>query len=179
MAASFTRGRLSRMLPLLSMTNPMLTGMSSRLKTESFCSALSSKTRKFSSLRPSAKRPRSSRTVVWRTTRLTSTLMLEPWPPVGAWFGGGGGAVGIWAYEVRGISATPQISSKKAAERTILRRDNLMTGRVVARLGIDRERREASGCAQFDFDFAPARVVSSVAWVISNDILVSQLHADF
>src|SRR6266704_3304716 len=71
-------------------------GTSSRLKTDSFCSTLSSKTRKFSDLRPSAKRWRSSRTVVCKTTRFTSTLILEPClAALGSWPGGGGAGVGI------------------------------------------------------------------------------------
>src|SRR4029077_20427078 len=40
-------------------------------------------------------------------------------------------------------------------------------------------RRKPAGSAQLDFDFAPARVVGPVAWSIAEDILVSQLHADF
>ena len=76
MAAAFTCGRLARMLPLLSTTRPKLTGTSSCLKTESFCSTLSSKTLKFSSFRPGTNALRSFSTEACRTTRLTCVLIL-------------------------------------------------------------------------------------------------------
>ena len=47
-AAAFTCARFSRMLPLLSITRPIVTGTSCCVKTEIFCSILSSKTRKLS-----------------------------------------------------------------------------------------------------------------------------------
>src|SRR6266446_237942 len=181
MAAWFTRGRLSRMLPLLSITKPMLTGMSSRLKTESFCSTLSSSTRKLSCFRPSAKRPRSSITVVCSTTRLTSTRILESWPTLG-WPGGGGGALGT-----AGIcaSATPR-PKRRVKETTRVRkawRDERdarsVAGSVVARFRVHVEGRKPLGRAELDLDLSPARVMRLIAWTISQDILVSQLHADF
>src|SRR6266849_2074992 len=182
MAASFTRGRLSRMLPLLSMTSPMLTGTSSRLKTETFCSTLSSKTRKFSGLRPSAKRWRSSITVVCSTTRLTSILMLEPClPALGSWPGGGGAELGMGtcaeATETNKTEA-PIKRQRWRRQRTMCRK-NSVAGGVVSGLGKDAERRKPLGCAQFDFELAPPRIVCLVAWSIAEDILVSQLHADF
>ncbi len=54
-----------------------------------------------------------------------------------------------------------------------------MAGGVISGLGIDAERRKSLRCAQFDLELAPASVVSLVAWSIAEDILVSQLHADF
>ena len=57
--------------------------------------------------------------------------------------------------------------------------DGLMAGSVVAGLVIDAEGREAFGGAQFDFDFAPAGVMRFVTWMVSQYILVTQLHADF
>src|SRR5215472_6103112 len=54
-----------------------------------------------------------------------------------------------------------------------------MAGRVITSLRVNRERRESSRSAQFDFDLPPPRVVSFVAWSIAEHILVSQLHADF
>src|SRR5216684_4592295 len=186
MAASLTRGRLSRMLPLLSMTSPMLTGTSSRLKTESFCSTLSSKTRKFSGLRPSANRWRSSTTVVCKTTKLTSTLMLEPClPELASWPGGGGGAgleTGSWAKAgpAKTVAAqTRQTKRERARMKKLRRWKNSVAGGVIASLGIDAERRKPLGRAQLDLELAPASVVSLVAWSIAEDILISQLHADF
>src|SRR4029077_1795276 len=171
-----------RMLPLLSMTNPMLTGTSSRLKTESFCSTLSSKTRKFSGLRPSAKRWRSSITVVCKTTRSTLKVNFEPcWPALGSWPGGGGAELGTgtWAKAAEAKTAVAQIIRHKARREGKTGRKNSVAGGVVAGLGIDAERRQSLGRAQFDFELAPARVVGLVAWSIAEDILVSQLHADF
>src|SRR5690349_24511241 len=55
----------------------------------------------------------------------------------------------------------------------------LVAGRVIPCLGVNRERRESSRSAQFNLDLPPPRVVSFVAWSIAEHILVSQLHADF
>ena len=55
----------------------------------------------------------------------------------------------------------------------------LVAGGVVAGLGVDVEGRESLGGAKLDFDFAPARVMNFVTRPISQNILVSQLHADF
>src|SRR5450432_2668746 len=51
--------------------------------------------------------------------------------------------------------------------------------RVVSRLGINAERRQSLRRAQLNLNFSPSRVVCFVAWPVSDDILVSQLHADF
>src|SRR5437016_11026479 len=182
MAASLTRGRLSRILPLLSMTSPMLTGTSSRLNTESFCSTLSSKTRKFSGFRPSAKRWRSSMTVVCRTTKSTSTLMLEPCLPVlGSWPGGGGTELGMgtWAKAAEAKTAAAQIKRERPRREAKRRLNCSVAGGVISGIGIDAEGRKPLGCAQLDLELAPARVVGLVAWSIAENILVSQLHADF
>src|SRR5580765_7757411 len=175
------------MEPLLSMTKPMLTGTSSRLKTESFCSALSSNTRKFSSLRPSTNLPRSSRTVVCRTTRLTSTLMRPPcWAAV--WPGGSGCEFG----RARGLTCAKRgealrirkpahrISAGKIARAKETEKFRLlMAGSVVAGFGVNTKGREPFGCTQFDFDLAPACVMHFVARMVSQNILVTQLHANF
>src|ERR1700726_3524684 len=177
MAAWFTLGRLSRMLPLLSITSPMLTGISSRLKTESFCSILSSRTRKLSCFRPSANRPRSSNTVVCSTTRLTSTRILESCPLLAPGGGGTLGVVGICAIAPRHNTSVENASrgTKYGRERT----DCLVARGVVASLRVYVERRQPLGCAQLDLDFSPPRIMCLIAWPISQDILVSQLHADF
>src|SRR5271165_6399022 len=183
------------MLPLLSMTRPMLTGMSSRLKTESFCCALSSKTRKFSSLRPSAKRPRSSRTVVCRTTKFTLTEIGAPGPEFCPGGGGGGGVAGNGFCAKAAVANTQTAdatSSDGVSRRRMLAPETkdaglktratkalrLVAGCVVAGLVVYRERWQAAGGAELDFNLAPARVVRFVAWMISQDILISQLHAD-
>src|SRR5271154_1097531 len=193
MAASFTRGRFSRMLPLLSITRPMLTGISSRLKTESFCSALSSKTRKFSCLRPSAKRPRSSRTVVCSTTRFTLTeigaLPPELWPGGGGGAGGGGKGICAWVVaERRRHRPTATKSARaplffKTSRKRWLRKiasvvARLVTGRVVAGFVVNGERRKPARRTKLDLNFAPTRVVRLIARMISQDILIAQLHAD-
>src|SRR6202020_2692296 len=166
------------MLPLLSITSPMLTGISSRLKTDSFCSTLSSRTRKFSSFNPSTNRLRSSSTVVCNTTRFTSTRILGS---VGAcWPGGSGcelGTEGICESAGKPDSASAHtatikdVGSEKRAAASVTRR-------VVASLRVNVERREPLGCAQLDLDFSPACVMCLIAWPISQDILITQLHAD-
>src|SRR5262249_24084506 len=142
--------------------------------------------RKFSVFSPSAKRPRSSRTVVCSTTRLTPTLIVDCWPD---WPGGGGcllgtgmlGGGGSWA--MRAPAKTREARTKKkqvprcafrAQERTKFsaRNDNVLTfvfggkelvaGGVVAGLGVDVERREAARGAEFDLDFAPAGIMNFV-----------------
>src|SRR5260370_28964321 len=181
MAAWFTRGRLSRMLPLLSVTRLMVPGLSSRLKTESFSSTLSSRMRKFSCLRPSAKRPRSSSTVVCNTTRLTSTRIRESCPTVADWPGGGGGAlgvVGICASAPAQNSSIENANSVRKPRRAETNESSVARG-VVAGLRVHVERRKPLGCAQLDFDLSPARVMCLVAWPISHYILLFQLHADF
>src|SRR5215469_11462452 len=181
MAASLTRGRLSRMLPLLSMTSPMLTGKSSRRKTESFCSTLSSNTRKFSAFNPSANRWRSSRTVVCSTTRLTLVMMRAPsWLAVVFCPGGGGGVTGICenAGEAK-KSAPAQTITARMTTALGGRRKFLVAGRVIPSLGEDGEGRQSSRRTYLDFEFSPPRIMYLVAWSIAENILVSQLHADF
>src|SRR5882757_5299608 len=183
MAASLTRGRLSRMLPLLSITSPMLTGTSSRLKTESFCSTLSSNTRKYSGFKPSAKRWRSSMTVVCRTTKSTLRIIFDPClPALGSWLGGGGGAgvgAGSWANAAEPRTAAAQSWRNNRRSAGTRRRKNSVAGGVISGLGVHAERRKPLRRPQFDLKLAPARVVSLVTWSIAEDILVSQLHANF
>src|SRR5258708_37752476 len=168
------------MLPLLSITKPMLTGMSSRLKRESFCSTLSSRTRKLSCFRPSANRPRSSITVVCRTTRLTSTRILESCPPAGG--PGGGGALptdGICASAIPALKRRPTETTRARKPRREDRDEGLVAGSVGAGLRIHVEGWKPLGRAQLDFDFSPALIMRLIAWGISQAIFVSQLHADF
>src|ERR1700686_4594753 len=166
------------MLPLLSITSPMLTGISSRLKTESFCSTLSSRTRKLSCFSPSAKRPRSSSTVVCSTTRLTSTRILDSCPPPAS--GGGGGALGGVGICASAPTHTTSAKNANKARKCGGEVNGFLVARgVVASLRVYVERRKPLGCAQLDLNFSPARIMCLIAWPISQDILVSQLHADF
>ena len=57
--------------------------------------------------------------------------------------------------------------------------DRLMAGSVVAGLVVDAEGRESFRGSQFDFDLAPAGVMRFVTWMVSQYILVTQLHANF
>ena len=57
--------------------------------------------------------------------------------------------------------------------------DESVAGGVVAGFGVDVERRKAPWGAQLDLDFAPAGVMNFVTRPISQNILVSQLHANF
>src|SRR5208283_3075322 len=134
--------------------------------------------RKLSCPKPSTNLPRSSRTVVWSTTKLTCSLM---WLPVWDSSGGGGGggvSTGIWASKGPAKKSRVKERARKARnEKPECWRSSVRRG-VVAGLGVDRERREAFWRAQFDLDFAPARIVNAVAWSVSQNILISQLHAD-
>src|SRR5260221_616589 len=164
------------MLPLLSITKPMLTGMSSRLKRESFCSTLSSRTRKLSCFKPSANRPRSSITVVCKTTRLTSTRILESCPPAGG--PGGGGALptdGICASAIPTVKRRLTETTRARKPRREDRDEGLMAGSVVTSLRIHVEGWKPLGRAQLDFDLSPARIMRLIAWAISQDILASQV----
>src|SRR5258706_6877711 len=53
-----------------------------------------------------------------------------------------------------------------------------MAARVIACLRVRSQRRMSLGGAELDLDLAPARVARLVAWVVSQNILVAQLHAD-
>src|SRR5260370_30094775 len=48
----------------------------------------------------------------------------------------------------------------------------------MACLRVRSKRGESLGCAQLDLDLAPARVARLGAWVVSQNILVAQLHTD-
>src|SRR5258708_35506255 len=54
----------------------------------------------------------------------------------------------------------------------------LTAGRVIACLRVRSQRRKSLGGAELDLDLAPARVARLVAWVVSQNILVAQLHTD-
>src|SRR5215470_12951907 len=60
-----------------------------------------------------------------------------------------------------------------------LRRRRLVSRRVVAGAGENSERRKPFGRVKLDLDFSPFSIVFVLARMISDNILVSQLHADF
>src|SRR5208337_748583 len=138
--------------------------------------------RKLSCVRPSTNLPRSSRTVVWSTTRLTFSLMRLPVCPLPeSWSGGGGGGIvctGICARD--GPAKKSRVSDKARPAKNIERgiRRSSVRRRVVTGPGVNGKRRKALGWGQFDLDFAPPGVMDVVAWPVSQNILISQLHAD-
>src|SRR5262249_23086614 len=54
----------------------------------------------------------------------------------------------------------------------------LMAGRVIHSLRVKLERGKSLWRAQVDLDFSPARIMCFIAWPISQNILIPQLHAD-
>ena len=58
-------------------------------------------------------------------------------------------------------------------------RDSSVTRSVVTGLRVDIKGRQSLWSAQLNLDFSPARIMCLIAWPISQDILVSQLHTDF
>src|SRR5438445_4736880 len=106
--------------------------------------------------------------------------MLEPClPALGSWPGGGGGGTAICANALAAKTAAAQMKSRRQRREKIRLRKDSVAGGVVSGLRIDAKRRKPFGGAQLDLEFSPASVVSLVAWSISENILVSQLHADF
>ena len=73
----------------------------------------------------------------------------------------------------------PPVGVRKEKKKLRRLRLELVAGGVVAGFGVDVEGRQALGGAELDFDFAPAGVMNFVARAISQNILVTQLHADF
>lgn len=63
-------------------------------------------------------------------------------------------------------------------ERATTASPNLEPGCVVACFRVNTEGRKPLRSAQLDLDLPPARIVSLVAWVVSQNILVAQLLAD-
>src|SRR4029077_1321676 len=64
----------------------------------------------------------------------------------------------------------------RAASRASANR--LLSRRVVSRLGVNVKWRKPFGREQLDLDFAPGAIVTHIAWFISEDILVTQLHSN-
>src|SRR5207302_2511423 len=134
-AAVFTRSRLSRMLPMLSTSSATLIGMSSRLNRASFCSTLSSRTRKYSCLRSGTNRPRSSSTVACSTTKLTSRWMRK----LSSCFCAGGavccpgscGGAGCCAWAPLPVHTPASASRMREVKRET--RLSLVAGGIVAR----------------------------------------------
>src|SRR5258707_10042927 len=115
-------------------------------------------------------------TVVCRTTRSTLRTIFEPClPTLGSWPGGGGGATGICANALEPSTAAAQSRRKNLRNAKKVRRKDSVAGGVISGFGVDAEWRESLWRPQFDFELAPARIVSLVAWSIAEDILGSQL----
>src|SRR2546428_2687844 len=180
-AAVFTRSRLSRMLPLLSITSPTLIGMSSRLNRASFCSTLSSRTRKFSCLRSGTNRPRSSRTVACSTTKLTSRWMRK----LSSCFCAGGavccpgscGGAGCCAWAPVPVHTPASASRMREVKRET--RLSLVAGGIVARLGVHVEGGQSPGRAQLDLDLPPAGMALMIVCLIPKTLLMAQLLSVF
>src|SRR5437660_953392 len=137
-AASRALSTLLAILPLKSKTTPIEMGTSSLEKCTTSCSALSSKTRKFSCSRPVTKRLKGSVTVTLTSTRSTSTLMVpfrlawlvlslpglalgalvSPWR--GPWPGAGVGLFGSGPWAVTGSANRAQVRSKGITARSLL-----------------------------------------------------------
>src|SRR5229473_3322232 len=149
-AAVFTRSRLSRMLPLLSITSPTLTGMSSRLNRASFCSTLSSRTRKLSSC------------------FCAGGAVCCP---------GSCGGAGCCAWAPLPVHTPASASRMREVKRET--RFSLVAGGIVARLGVHVEGGQSPGRAQLDLDLPPAGIALMIACLISQNILIAQLHSDF
>src|SRR5574337_1151992 len=162
------------MLPLSSMTIPMVTGISAWLKTESFCSTPSSYTRKLSCLRLSTMRPFLSTTVACNTTRLTSTLMVYSRFFSGAVDRALAGS-GVCAGK---LTADASKTPKTVSSRSQARPSNLLSGSIVSGSGINLERRQALGRIQFDLDPPPATVADQVRRSVPNHVLVSQFDGN-
>src|SRR5207245_5333155 len=113
--------------------------------------------------------PRSYTTETCRKSRLTFFLMEESDDSEGT--GGAEGCEGRWAR-----SAGAERARITAATR--VHGDSLLSRRVVSRLGVNVEGRKPFGGEQLDFDFPPGAIVTCIAWFISQDILVTQLHSN-
>ena len=87
--------------------------------------------------------------------------------------------MGICARECGTKRARAQNSIRRRENAALLKNGNLVTWRVVSGPCVNIERRQSSRSAQLDLDFAPTSIVGFVAWPVSKDILVSQLHANF
>src|SRR6266571_1842149 len=183
-AAAFTWGRLSRMLPLLSITKPKLTGTSSCLKTESFCSILSSNTRKLSCFNPGTNMLLSLSTEACKTTRLTWDWILycPGWvscETLGAAGWVEGETCGCDCCASAPVARHTPIPARKNVMRKAARRPRLLVGSVVAGLRKYVKGREPFGWFELDLDLSPNAVALRVARFVSQNILVTELHPDF
>src|SRR5260370_26092016 len=173
------------MLPLLSITKPELTGTSSCLKTESFCSTLSSNTRKFSCFNPGTKMLRSLSTEACNTTRLTWDWIL--YCPCWASCGGFDGACGWVDGEIcvcdccarAPVARHTPIPIRKNVMRKAVRRPRLLVGGVVAGLRKYIKGREPFRRFEFNLDLSPNTLLLRIARFVSQNILVTELHPDF
>src|SRR5487761_710 len=174
-AAAFTRARFDLMLALLSITRPTAIGISALLNAEIVCGAPFSSTRKFCSFNSGTKFPFLSTTVTGRRTM--STVFFSVYGPFCGIAPGGGGS---WF-----CADVLMVPNKNTEARQKLRNarmeGNAMRLRprgVVSIARVYGERRQSSRRTQLDLDFAPFSVVFCVARPVTQNILISQLHAD-
>src|ERR1700733_7086111 len=170
------------MLPLLSITSPIVTGISSREKNDRFCSMPASKTLKFPSRKSATNWPRSSETVTCSTTSSVFWMIFfGPFscPGVGGGGGRGGGARigGGFCAQAPELAHTTTIAKNKTFSTKTGRA--LVPRRETSPLCGNGERWHSFGRVEPDFNFAPFAVVRPLAWPISKKILIAQLHAYF
>src|ERR1019366_7752673 len=157
------------MLPLSSISMPMVTGTSAWENCVRVWGAPSSKTRKSLRLRSFTTRSLLSTTVACRTTSLTSTLMVYSLFFLST--------EGVWAFAGFAVWACNGAAEHKSRIRSPpptswLRRFRLLRRRIVPSSRIDLQRRLSFGGAQFYPDAAPAAVADQVRGLISQHVLV-------
>src|SRR5262249_55219386 len=190
-AGLFTRSRLLRMLPLLSMTKPRLSGMSSCLNVLIVCWTLSSNTRKFSCFRPSTGRPSLSRTEIGNCTSSVSTLRVYGLSLPVPCFCGCGRSCARRANENRrrekmqndlrtmSFDCTRWASEGRSqTAQLILACSSLGCWRVVSLFGAYVEALNTFRRIHFHSKLSPLAVFSSIGRMIPEHVLVFQFDSD-
>src|ERR1051325_3825798 len=77
------------------------------------------------------------------------------------------------------VSSPERFTARTAWSGCATEEPGLVARGVVAGFVINAERRKAFGSAEADFNFAPAGIMRFVTWMVSQYILVTQLHANF
>src|SRR5579859_6791191 len=156
--AAATLARLSRMLPLLSMTMPIDTGISSRRKILMVCSTLFSSTLKADSGKVVTSFPLLSSTLACTTTRRVSAVNTNSSPAGG--FAGGA----LW----------PRSTAADSAHAL----QNLLRGSIISGPEHGPELRQASGFLEPHLDAAVLPVAYRIFGTVSQHVLVAQLDPD-
>src|ERR1700722_8666264 len=170
------------MLPLFAIPRPMVTGISAREKNHKFCSMPPSETLKFPSRKSATNWPRSSETVTCSTT--SSVFWMIFFGPFSCPGVGGGGGRGVGARIGGGFCAQAgelAHTTTTAKNKTFITKTGraLMPRREISALSGNGERWHSFRRVEPDFNFAPFAVVRPLAWPISKNILIAQLHAYF